>query len=121
MSVGSLLLVFTGLATLSALTGLQGLDVSHSSITSRGLLCLSTLCNLRELAIAGTHVTVPSSLAKVLTQHSQLTRLDISLCRCGGLQALLCLDAHDQASVDACLPGVMESRQVIGVTSSALI
>ena len=69
-----------GLAALSALTELQGLDVSHSSITSQGFSHLSHLPSLRDLAIAGTNVTVPSELAEVLRQHSQLTRLDISLC-----------------------------------------
>ncbi|KAK9808262.1 hypothetical protein WJX73_004403 [Symbiochloris irregularis] len=70
-----------GLAALSTLTDLHALDVSGSNITSRAFEDFSDLVSLRHLNIANTHITIPSSLAKILAQHSQLTHLDISQCR----------------------------------------
>ncbi|KAK9808292.1 hypothetical protein WJX73_008653 [Symbiochloris irregularis] len=66
---------------LSALTGLEALDVSGSTINSSGLQHLTQLQCLRELNVASTHLTLPADLDTILGSHPQLTYLNCSQCR----------------------------------------
>lgn len=66
--------VHAGLATLSGLTTLQGLDISQSEVSIEGLHCLQHLTELQFLAAS---CCENAALGSLLEQHSGLTHLAI--------------------------------------------